>query len=133
VSIAGKNATCTQKGLTEGKKCTVCGTVTAAQKEIPAVGHKEIIVPGKAATCTEAGLTEGKKCSACGEILTAQQEISATGHTPNSKGNCDTCGEKICDHNCHKGGISGFFWKIVNFFNKLFGSKKYCECGYAHY
>lgn len=38
-----------------------------------------------------------------------------------------------CDHNCHKGGIAGFFWKIGNFFNKIFRTKQYCECGAAHY
>ena len=38
-----------------------------------------------------------------------------------------------CDHMCHQGGIMGFFWKIVNFFSKLFGSNPVCECGFAHY
>ncbi len=38
-----------------------------------------------------------------------------------------------CDHMCHQGGIMGFFWKIVNFFSKLFGSNPVCECGVAHY
>ena len=38
-----------------------------------------------------------------------------------------------CDHNCHKDGIMGFFWKIVNFFSKLFGSNPVCECGATHY
>lgn len=32
-------ATCTESGLTEGKKCSVCGTVTVPQKEINAKGH----------------------------------------------------------------------------------------------
>lgn len=132
-SVSAVAPTCTQTGLTEGKKCSFCDAILEAQAVIPAKGHIETTVSAVAPTCTQTGLTEGKKCSACGETLTAQQEIPATGHVPNSKGNCDTCGEKICDHNCHKGGISGFFWKIANFFNKLFGSKKYCECGYAHY
>ncbi len=38
-----------------------------------------------------------------------------------------------CDHMCHQGGIMGFFWKIVNFFSKLFGSNPVCGCGAAHY
>ena len=37
--IPGVDATCTETGLTEGKKCTVCGEVTVAQKVIPALGH----------------------------------------------------------------------------------------------
>ena len=38
-----------------------------------------------------------------------------------------------CDHMCHRGGIMGFFWKIVNFFNKLFGLNPVCGCGRVHY
>ena len=38
-----------------------------------------------------------------------------------------------CDHMCHQGGIMAFFWKIVNFFSKLFGSNPVCKCGAAHY
>jgi hypothetical protein len=129
ISTVTKSPTCVENGV----MTYTCACGSTYSEKIPMVAHTAVIISGVAPTCTQPGLTEGKKCSACGEILTAQQEISATGHTPNSNGNCDTCDEKICDHNCHKGGISGFFWKIANFFNKLFGSKKYCECGYAHY
>lgn len=38
-----------------------------------------------------------------------------------------------CNHNCHKTGIAGFFWKIINFFNKIFKIKQYCDCGVSHY
>ena len=43
--------------------------------------------------------------------------------------------DEPCFCKCHKGGISGFFWKIANFFNKLFKikSKQMCTCGIAHY
>ena len=39
-------ATCTEKGLTEGKKCSVCGEVLVAQTEIPALGHQEEVMTG---------------------------------------------------------------------------------------
>ena len=79
-TVAGKAATCTETGLTEGKVCS-CGEVVVAQKEIPALGHTEEVVAGKDATCTESGLTEGKKCSVCGETIVAQETIEAKGHT----------------------------------------------------
>ncbi|MBE6951670.1 MAG: hypothetical protein E7451_10110, partial [Ruminococcaceae bacterium] len=88
--IPGKDATCTETGLTEGKKCAVCGEILVAQEEIPALGHTEEIIPGKDATCTEPGLTEGKKCNLCGEILVAQEEIPALGHDWKGTG-CTRC------------------------------------------
>ena len=89
-AIEGKDATCTETGLTAGKKCSVCGEILAAQEEIPTIAHTEEIIAGKDATCTEAGLTEGKKCSACGTILVEQTEIPEA-HTLEN-GICTVCG-----------------------------------------
>ena len=47
-------ATCTEPGLTEGKKCTVCGVTTVEQEEIPALGHD--YVNGECTRC-DAALT----------------------------------------------------------------------------
>ena len=80
-TIPGKAATCTETGLTDGVKCSVCGTVLVAQQEIPATGHTVVTDEGKAPTCTETGLTEGSHCSVCGTVLVAQEVIPATGHT----------------------------------------------------
>lgn len=72
-------------------------------------------------------------------LLLSLIHFNHTEHTDNNNdGSCDECGKfdnptVECNHTCHKGGISGFFWKITNFFNKIFGLKKYCECGVAHY
>ena len=73
--------TCTETGLTEGKKCSVCGETLVAQQSVDALGHSEEVIPAVAPTCTETGLTEGKKCSVCGETLVAQQSVDALGHT----------------------------------------------------
>lgn len=38
-----------------------------------------------------------------------------------------------CSCNCHKGGIAGFFFKIILFFQKIFRTNKTCSCGVNHY
>ena len=136
--------TCTETGLTEGTICSVCGETLTEQKELLANGHtpanaveENYIAP----TCTENGSKEVVVyCSVCdGEISRETETLEATGHADNDgDGYCDADNELLdptveCDHNCHKDGISGFFWKIINFFNKLFKTNPYCECGVAHY
>ena len=37
-----------------------------------------------------------------------------------------------CECNCHKGGITAFFFKIILFFQKLFGKNVECPCGAKH-
>ena len=102
--IPGKAATCTETGLTDGKKCSVCGEILIKQTVIGTVPHTEAVIPGKAATCTETGLTDGKKCSVCGEILVKQTVIGASGHdyaeTVTKKATCTENGEKTfkCSH-----------------------------------
>ena len=81
VAVAGKEATCTETGLTEGKKCSVCGKVIVAQEIIPAKGHTPLegpmgYVAGKEATCTELGLTASRKCAYCNELIEKQEVIS---------------------------------------------------------
>ena len=78
---AGKAASCTASGLTEGAHCTVCGEILEEQETVPARGHTEVIDEAVAATCTESGLTAGKHCSVCGEILEEQETVPALGHT----------------------------------------------------
>ena len=73
--------TCTETGLTEGRKCSVCGEILVAQDVVDALGHTEEILPAVAPTCTETGLTEGRKCAVCGETLVAQEVVDALGHT----------------------------------------------------
>ncbi|MBR6567449.1 MAG: hypothetical protein IKK60_02235, partial [Clostridia bacterium] len=79
--IPAVEPTCTDTGLTEGKRCSVCKEILLAQTVVAAKGHSEETIAGKAASCTEAGLTEGKKCSVCGTVTVEQEIISANGHT----------------------------------------------------
>lgn len=93
-TIPGKAATCTETGLTDGVKCSVCGTVLVAQEVIPATGHTVVVDEAVEPTCTETGLKEGSHCSVCGTVLVAQQEIPATGHTVvTDEGKAPTCTE----------------------------------------
>ena len=39
VTVPGTAATCTEAGLSDGAKCSVCGAVISAQQTIPALGH----------------------------------------------------------------------------------------------
>ncbi len=93
-TIPGKEATCTETGLTSGKKCSICGEILMKQETIKVKDHTEETIQGKEATCTETGLTDGKKCSVCGKILVEQKTVKAKGHTEKTiKGKPATCTE----------------------------------------
>ena len=54
----------------------------------------------------------------------------------NGDGLCDGCGILLtnCSCNCHStNSFISFFWKILNFFQRIFGTNRTCECGMAHY
>ncbi len=79
-SIAGKAATCSHEGLTDGKNCKKCGEIIKEQEIIPIDAHTEVIDAAKAPTCVATGLSEGKHCSVCQKVLLIQQDIAPLGH-----------------------------------------------------
>ncbi|MEE1016216.1 MAG: dockerin type I domain-containing protein [Ruminococcus sp.] len=79
-TLPAKAATCTESGLTEGKRNTVTGEIIVPQQVIPALGHATVIDPAVPVTCTVDGKTQGSHCSRCGEVLVAQEVIKAKGH-----------------------------------------------------
>ena len=103
VTVEGYAATCTETGLTDGSKCSVCNVDLAGQYATKKLGHTEEVVEGKEPTCTDTGLTEGKVCEICGEVIVAQEEIAALGHTeevvPGKAATCTDTGlteGKVC-------------------------------------
>lgn len=136
--------TCTKEGV-KTYKCSCGASYTEA---IAKKSHSIVTIPAVSATCTKTGLTEGKKCSVCGTVTVTQQTVAKIACADNNgDGKCDNCGanlgtntpttpdepeNKPCSCNCHKGGISGFFFKLINFFEKLFGKNKVCACGVKH-
>ncbi len=98
--LPAKDATCTEDGLTEGEKCSVCGEVLKAQQGIHATGHK-----GGTATCAHKA-----KCETCGEEYgeldpanhEALTHVAAKEATTTSEGNieywyCPACGKYYAD------------------------------------
>ena len=79
VTLEAKAATCTATGLTEGKKCSVCNTVTKAQTTVPATGHDLVQHAGQEATCTEGGWNAYETCNNCDH--NTKVEVNAHGHT----------------------------------------------------
>ena len=69
--VPGVEATCTKAGKTEGKKCSVCGEILVAQKDIPALGHDfGPFVLTRAAKPTQSGLWTQTCKNGCGSTKT---------------------------------------------------------------
>ena len=83
VILSAKAATCTETGLTEGRKCSICNMITVPQQVTGTIAHQEVTISGKAATCVTTGLTDGKECSVCGTTTVEQTVIpkNANNHT----------------------------------------------------
>ncbi len=86
-------ATCTEKGLTEGKHCSRCNAVIVAQTELDALGHEyeDEWTVDVDPTCTEKG-SKSHHCKRC-EDKTDVTEIAALGHKVNAECVCAVCGK----------------------------------------
>ncbi len=104
--IPGKAATCTETGITEGKKCATCGDILVAQEEIPALDHDWNPVLAQDddnhwTVCTRCGETKDKAahtlgdnsvCTVCGYGCDHANVNEATCTAP---GTCKDCGANV--------------------------------------
>ena len=78
-------------------------------------------------------------CDRCGKDLDDYNgETDHEHYDEDGDGYCDADNELLdptveCECNCHKDGITNFFFKLILFFQRLFGSNKECSCGVIHY
>ena len=87
-TIPGTPATCTEPGISDGKKCAVCGEILVEQEVIPALGHEYTAVV-TAPTCTKSGYTT-HTCR-CGDSY-VDGYVPALGHNYED-GVCTNCGD----------------------------------------
>lgn len=114
VDIPGKDATCGTAGLTVGKKCSHCNTVTVAQTEIPATGNHTY---GKAEYVNE--IQHKYVCSVCGDVKTEDHNFV--------DGKCTECGYSALD-------LTAYNAARTVLFNRLSHDKdKYTEESFAKY
>ena len=81
VGIPAVAPTCTETGLTDGSKCSVCGETLVAQEVVAATGHAlpEEWTVVTAPTCAEKG-SEKRECTSCDYVET--QDLDMIAHTP---------------------------------------------------
>ncbi len=79
VLVAGKAASCTEPGLTDGWQCKNCKKWFAEQQTIPALGHDSQIGKVVEPTCEDPGYTPFI-CTRCGETVSKTDPTDALGH-----------------------------------------------------
>lgn len=155
-TVEVKAATCYEDGVkTAYKQCERCKlyfdeSANAAAKDgkadnssyiIKTNGHNYSTINVVEPTCTEKGYTE--HICVCGDSY-KDTYVDASGHNY-VNGTC-SCGAKDpnykdgdntttdCDCICHSSsGFVQFIFKIVNWFWKILGWHKTCDCGAVHY
>ncbi len=76
VTTEGKGASCVATGLTDGKKCSVCGTVTVKQSVIAKEPHTYETTTTKATTSTDGKAVNA--CTSCGDVKSTTKIYKAS-------------------------------------------------------
>ncbi|MBE6537580.1 MAG: hypothetical protein E7673_06480 [Ruminococcaceae bacterium] len=120
-------ATCTEGGI-RSRVCDICGYKES--EIIPSTAHAETKATVIEPTCTEEGYTV-YSCQ-CGEHSRTDDYTPKNAHVYGDDGKCDICGEgkpvTECDCKCHRRGIAGFFFRLFEFFRRIFGNRHVCDC-----
>ena len=109
--LPGITPSCSRPGLTDGKRCEVCGDTLVEPEQLPQLDHTEEEVPAVEPTCTDHGYTAGIICTECGVMVVGQDIVPAKGHTPGADAtctepqNCTVCGELLSSENGHIPGL----------------------------
>lgn len=69
---------CTNKGLTEGKRCSVCNSVLVEQNEIKALGHSAEKGWTTISTSYTGTITQVKYCTECREIVETREVVDSS-------------------------------------------------------
>ena len=96
VTIPAVAPTCTETGKTEGKKCSVCGTVTISQTTVSALGHDYKSVVTQPTETSEGYTTH--TCSRCGDSYVNSYTCLVT-----VKANNNSYGTVTGGKTCNKG------------------------------
>ncbi len=78
--IPAVDATCTETGLTEGSRCSVCEEILVKQETVEIVEHTPVVDEAVSPSCTSKGYTEGSHCGVCDLVLVEQTEIPMLAH-----------------------------------------------------
>lgn len=92
VTVDGKEATCTETGLTAGKKCSHCGVTLVAQTTIPATGHEY--------TYTYVDKTHHTKKCTKGDFEEQEE------HTLGTDGKCTLCKGTVIDYTAYNAAVN---------------------------
>ena len=119
--------TCKYEGI-KSRHCEFC----PARTDITTIGklaHNFVSVRIEPSCLDDGRIITACKCGE--EII---ENIPATGHNivGSACTECDYDKSFDCSCNCHKSGIPHLIFKILNFFQKLFGKNKICACGVEH-
>ena len=122
-------STCTETGLTEGKKCTVCGTVTVKQEVTEKLGHNHVATVTDP-TCNDRGYTT-HVCSRCNDTY-VDTYVDARGHnysTENATNNNDGTHTLACTR-CAE-GTTGHFEIVTCSYNDVVTAPTCTAQGYT--